>query len=66
MCSKCGSIISVLYNMTVNELMNYARYNRSSPAAANGRLNEAISVLNRNGGCNSCIREVDDLMRSIF
>ena len=66
MCSNCGSKISVSYNMTVRDLLNYANANRSSPAAAHGRLDAAIEVLQRNGGCSSCIRELEDTKRGIY
>ena len=66
MCRRCSNYISVLYNMTVQELLNYAYANRHSPAAANGRLTEAIYVLQKNGGCSSCISELEETMRSIF
>ena len=66
MCSSCASKISVLYNKTVWGLMEYAEANRSSPAAAHGRLDEAIEVLRKNGGCSSCITEVERKKASIF
>jgi len=66
MCSGCASKISVLYSKTVRELMEYAEDNRSSPAAAHGRLDEAISLLRNNSGCSSCISEVERKKASIF
>ena len=66
MCYQCGQKISVLYNLTVQQLLDYAKANRSGPAAANGRLSEAIAVLQKNGGCGSCIRELEETMRGIF
>ena len=66
MCSNCASKISVLYNKTARELMDYAEANRGSPAAAHGRLDEAVAVLRSNGGCSSCISEVESKKASIF
>jgi hypothetical protein len=66
MCYGCGSKISVLYSMTVQQLLDYANENRGSPAAANGRLKEAIEVLQKNGGCSSCIGYLERTMQSIF
>lgn len=66
MCNECGKKISVLYSMSVQELLNYAKVNRSSPAAAHGRLDEGIAVLRKNGGCASCIRTLEDTRKSIF
>ena len=66
MCNNCGKAISVLYSMTVFQLIDYARANKGSPAAAHGRLNEAIAVLQKNGGHSSCISELEALKRSIF
>ena|GEM_PF-6129106 len=66
MCSNCGSKISVLWSMTVQELLNYALANKGSPAAAHGRLDEAISVLLKNGGCGTCIGKLREVKRNIF
>jgi len=66
MCSNCASKISVLYSKTVRELMEYADANRSSPAAAHGRLDEAIAVLRSNSGCGSCINEIERTKSTIF
>jgi len=66
MCYDCGKNISVSYGMTVQELLDYAKENKSSPAAAHGRLKEAIEILQKRGGCSSCIRELEDTMKSIF
>jgi len=52
--------------MTVQELLNYALANKGSPAAAHGRLDEAISVLLKNGGCGTCIGKLREVKRNIF
>ena len=52
--------------MSVGELLDYADRNRSSPAAARGRLDAAIEVLQKMGGCDSCIRELENTKKSIF
>jgi len=66
MCSNCSRKISVLYSKTVQELMEYADANRGSPSAAHGRLDAALDVLKRGGGCSSCISEVERKKASIF
>ena len=66
MCNNCGKKISVLYGMSVQELLNYANANKSSPSAAHGRLKAGIEVLQKHGGCSSCIRKLEDTMKSIF
>ena len=66
MCPKCQEWKSVLYSMSVGELLDYANRNRSSPAAAHGRLDAAIEILQKMGGCASCIRELENTKQSIF
>jgi len=66
MCDDCGRRVSALYGMSVWELLEYANKNRSSPSAAHGRLDAAIEVLQKVGGCASCIRELESTKRSIF
>ena len=63
-CSSCGSKISVLWSMTVQEIWDYAQ--STDAIAGNGRLRSALDVLRNNGGCNSCIRTIEEKIRTNF
>ena len=63
-CSSCGSKISVSWSMTVQQLWDYAQ--STDAIAGNGRLNSALEVLRNNGGCSSCIRTIEEKIRTNF
>jgi hypothetical protein len=50
--------------MTVQQLWDYAL--STDAIAGNGRLRSALEVLKNNGGCNACIRTIEEKIKTNF
>ena len=64
MCSNCSGKISVLHGTSLQNLYEYA--NSNSGSAALGRLEEILGVLQKNGGCDSCMKLIQDRISKTF
>jgi len=67
MCYNCGKLRSVLYGVSLADLLEKGdNYGRGTAAAAIGCYEEIVRILRASGGCSSCIGMVENRIRNTF